>query len=68
MPLTPLQPHQQRVVAEKADLDEKINRLDAFLQSTTFNNLEPADQELLSEQVVHMRDYSAVLQLRINRF
>ncbi|MEQ4907360.1 crAss001_48 related protein [Proteus vulgaris] len=63
-----MQPHQQRVVDEKSELDDKITKLAAFTGGDIFKSLEHLDQELLSQQLVHMRNYSETLSLRIERF
>ena len=42
-----LQPHQIRVVGEKADLDEKLAKLSSFLDSEAVKALDPEDQSLL---------------------
>lgn len=63
-----LKPHQQRVVTEKAELDEKLNKLLAFHGTATFNALPEAEQERLIRQSVAMDEYSAVLAERIAAF
>jgi hypothetical protein len=63
-----MQPHQQRVVDEKQELDDKITKLMAFIGGDIFKSLERRDQELLSQQLGHMRSYSETLSLRIERF
>ena len=56
-----------RLVLEKAELDERIKKLQAFLPSLEFERLTPESQSLLQQQVVIMRDYSGVLRQRIER-
>lgn len=63
-----LQPHQQRVVIEKADLDEKLTKLRAFFGTETFANLDDAEMERLQRQADHMSAYSEVLGERIAAF
>lgn len=63
-----LQPHQQRVVIEKAELDEKLAKLLAFHGTATFNALPPDEQDRLIRQSVWMGEYSAVLGERIAAF
>jgi hypothetical protein len=64
-----LQPHQQRVVAEKADLDDRMGKLDAFIaQNPMFLKLDPAEQERLTRQYRYMEQYSRVLGERIEAF
>lgn len=64
---TPL-PHQQRVVAEKLDLDEKRDRLAAFQASLLFSSLAREEQERLTRQAHIMAMYSSVLGERIAAF
>ena len=64
-----MQPHQQRVVDEKSELDAKILALSNFVStSMTFVALNHKDQDLLTMQLHTMRDYSRTLGLRIERF
>lgn len=63
-----LQPHQIRVVGEKADLDEKLAKLSAFLDSDAAKALALVDQSLLHKQRVLMVYYSGILSARIARF
>jgi hypothetical protein len=63
-----LQPHQQRVVAELDELRERLCKLDTFVSSRTFVNLEPEDRELLVLQQHLMSSLSFVLARRITRF
>jgi hypothetical protein len=62
-------PHQQRVVDEKRDLDEKRTKLLEFIQnSPIFKNLGESDRMLLTEQLEVMTHYSVILGSRIDRF
>lgn len=65
---THLKPHQQRVVKEKAELDDKLDKLNAFLKSAEFNNLDRDEQTRLQRQCLAMLSYSAVLNDRITAF
>lgn len=66
---TQFAPHQQRVVDEKDELDEKIAALDKFInESPIFNNLNFSERELLVKQYVVMRQYSKILDARILAF
>jgi hypothetical protein len=63
-----LAPHQERVVAEKTELDAKLVALLAFFQGPIFPTL-PADEQIrLRCQARFMDGYSAVLGERINAF
>lgn len=64
--MSELQPHQQRVVDEKKDLDEKIAKLDAFGQSDHFESLPHIERAALMWQRSVMDEYSRVLRLRIS--
>ena len=63
-----LQPHQQRVVAEKAELDEKLTKLDAFGRTPLFALLPADEQGRLNRQHSVMEQYSAILGERIAAF
>lgn len=63
-----LLPHQQRVLTEKADLDERLAKLLAFVQTPTFSSLSEAEQSRLRNQARFMDGYSAVLGERIAAF
>lgn len=63
------QPHQQRVVDEKTELDTKATALSKFIgESTIFPALDAAEQERLKEQCELMWEYSEVLGARIAAF
>jgi len=63
-----MQEFQQRVVDEKAALDEKREKLGQFIGGDIFNGLPQDEQERLDRQAALMRDYSAVLGERIAAF
>lgn len=63
-----LQPHQQRVVTEKAELDEKLSALQKFWNSATFEGLPVEEKQRLLKQGGLMMGYSAVLGERIRAF
>ena len=64
-----LQPHQQRVVDEKAELDKKADALSEFIgRSPIFDTLDAAEQERLKEQNDVMWQYSEILGARIAAF
>jgi hypothetical protein len=64
-----LQPHQQRVVEEKQELDKKARALSDFIgNSDFFPTLDPAEQERLKEQNDVMWQYSEILAARIAAF
>lgn len=64
-----MQPHQQRVINEKSELDKKASALSEFIGlSDDFVMLEPAEQERLKIQNDIMWQYSEVLGERISAF
>lgn len=64
-----MQPHQQRVVDEKAELNDKLSKLGAFITSSPiFSKLNKAEQERLKRQQGLMAGYSEVLDERIEAF
>lgn len=63
-----LQPHQQRVIDEKAELDAKIERLSDFRRTPACAGLDESEQDRLWRQLGHMSAYSGVLEERIEAF
>lgn len=64
-----MQLHEQRVIYEKRELDEKIIKLSAFISSSPlFRGLPQIDQSLLRDQRETMILYSDILSVRIGRF
>ena len=63
-----LQPHQQRVVDEKVELDKKRTALDAFLRTKASDLVDPAEHTRLMRQSSAMYDYSQILNERIEAF
>ena len=63
-----LQPHQQRVLEEKAQLDERIAKLSAFVETSVCRALDGSEQFDLHNQLNSMECYSAALGRRIARF
>ena len=61
-------PHQKRVVNEKAELDEKIAKLETFQLGDIHKSLSEFDQWLLHDQLRAMLWYSQTLTRRIERF
>lgn len=60
-----LAPHQQRVVEEKRELDERIHKLTVFLASAASAQVSLVEANLMHEQLKHMLQYSKTLQQRI---
>lgn len=63
-----MQAHQERVITEKMDLDEKITKLSSFMGGTIFASLDDAERSRLSIQLQHMNGYSEILGQRIAAF
>lgn len=56
---------QERVIAEKEQLDERTNKLDAFIDTAAFGKLPQAQQALLKVQLHSMKAYSECLSQRL---
>lgn len=63
-----LKPYQERVFAEKAELDEKLTKLVAFFETRSFSILDEAERSRLRCQALFMHGYSSVLGERIAAF
>ena len=64
-----MQPHQQRVVDEKTELDVKLSALSKFIsESPIFAKLPDAERARLVCQEEVMTDYSEILGERIAAF
>jgi hypothetical protein len=63
-----MHPHEQRAVAEQKELQEKLIKLDAFMEGSAFPGLEAMDRKLLILQREYMASYNEVLCARIERF
>ena len=62
------QAHQIRVVGEKTELDEKLDKLGAFIHGDDFTNVETEERLRLFRQFVVMKHYSKILGERIAAF
>jgi len=66
-----MQPHQERVIAEKKELDGKLEKLHAFcfgLDTKIFGSLSPEERDRLERQYDAMKVYSGILAERIKAF
>ena len=68
-------PHQQRVIDERDQLAERLDKLRAFIKHepgdgtlSIFNSLDQAERDDLRAQAHHMGEYKAILNRRIYRF
>ena len=56
----------EKLIDEKKDLDEKLSRLNTFLESKELSsNVDKTNKELLVEQSKIMTEYSHILRKRI---
>lgn len=63
-----MQPHQERVVNEKAELDEKLDKLEAFFITPLFIGIDFEERYRLQRQAEVMTEYSIILGERISAF
>jgi hypothetical protein len=63
-----MQPHQHRVTVERAELNEKIEKLAKFFDTEMYQSLPMAEQGRMLQQLKHMIDYRHVLDNRIAAF
>jgi hypothetical protein len=66
--MSPLPPHQERVIKERAELSEKVLKLKVFLMGTFLPTLPQPEQERLGKQYTHMKAYLDILDERIANF
>ncbi len=60
--------HEIRVINEKAELDDKFNKLVSFMMTDAYSSLQSVDQGLLMVKVRIMKMYSECLGDMISRF
>lgn len=63
-----LQPHQERVITERAEVSSNVDRLDAFIRSDSFDMVPIDEQVRLARQLHIMMRYREVLDERIAAF
>ena len=56
-----------RLVEEQAQLEEKLNKLDAFLMSEKVNSVDDVQKALLQVQATAMNTYNQCLKERLER-
>lgn len=56
-----------RLLQEKIELDDKVGRLDLFIQSDNFQSIGSEQMSLLNIQLQIMKSYSQVLLERITK-
>jgi hypothetical protein len=67
-PVSNIPPHQQRVLDEKRELDEKRGKLTAFQVTPLFASLPGEERDRLVRQLAAMTTYSDILSDRIAAF
>jgi len=60
--------YQERLLSEKKDLDDKLDKLVNFIGSATFQQLPSNYCDLLEDQKVAMEEYARILAARIDLF
>lgn len=60
--------YQYRVVEDRDELEEKVNKLKAFTNSDKIYEIPKTDARLLQRQLVCMEAYLQILNLRIEEF
>lgn len=63
-----MQPHQERVVTEHNDLQDKITKLESFFNTKIHGALDSQEQARLHKQFNVMKQYSDILKQRIAAF
>ena len=63
-----MEDYQQRVVDEKDELDQKLDRLSVFMKGDTFKGLPSEEQSRMDRQLKAMSAYSEILAERIAAF
>jgi hypothetical protein len=61
-------PYQARVIMERIQLADKVNKLEDFILSEGFQAINGEEQELLTQQLEHMAMYLRVLNIRVQAF
>lgn len=56
----------ERMIVEKDELQDKVTKLENFVNGEKFNELKGLEQVYLKEQLSFMRGYLSVLRQRIN--
>jgi hypothetical protein len=63
-----LLPHQNRVISERLQLADKVNKLEAFVMSKEVSKLPALEKGLLNLQLEYMAMYLRVLDMRVSRY
>lgn len=60
--------HQQRVMAEKAQLNDRLGKLNVFCAGSIFQSLPQDERKRLEAQALAMTEYSLILLDRVQAF
>jgi len=60
--------HQDRVIAERQELQQRIMKLALFIEEIIYKTLPSDEQERLTKQLWYMKDYENILTQRIANF
>ncbi len=63
-----MEPWQERVVVEREELEEKIQKLEAFIRSPGYASVLHDERYRLHQQMFYMGEYSRILADRIAVF
>ena len=63
-----MQDYQVRVVTERNELTEKIEKLTAFVEGEKFASVESEEASRLKNQLRVMREYQSILDARLKAF
>lgn len=63
-----MKPYQERVIQERRELGERLDKLWAFITGEEFKTLPEAEQRRLEHQRAFMRGYATILDDRIQNF
>lgn len=62
-----LEPHEEQIITEQKELEEKIDKLITFMNEN-YKSLNDEDKKLLTHQLDYMISYNTILKLRIQNF
>lgn len=64
-PINKMSDFKQRLIDEKQQLDERVEKLESFVASENFQKVEPVQMSLLKAQLLSMKTYSQILAERL---
>jgi len=63
-----MKPHEERVIIERDELKEKVDRLVDFMKGMVYSTLPLVERNLLYSQLAYMEGYLITLDRRIKLF